>query len=294
MSTAAPDSYYGRPILKAPVWTWEVPAYFFTGGLAGASAGLAFAAERAGHEVLARRTWPVALGALSASPALLVSDLGRPERFLYMLRLVKPTSPMSVGSWVLTVGGLATAAATLIDRTGRLPRFGPVAGGAAALFGLPLTTYTAVLVANTAVPAWHEARRILPFAFAASAAASAGGAAAIVTPAGDAAPARRLGVAAGVAELAATEAMVRGLGSLGAPYREGPAARLAWASRASTAGGAALLGLAGRRRAAAAAGGALLLAGSLALRFSVMAAGRQSAADPAAVVEPQRARTGAP
>ncbi len=170
----APASYHGRPVLKAPVWTWEVPAYFFAGGLAGASAGLAFAAGHAGHDVLARRTWPVALGALSASPALLISDLGRPERFLNMLRLVKPTSPMSVGSWILTAGGAATAAATVLDRTGRLPRFGPAAQGAAALFGLPLTTYTAVLVANTAVPAWHEARRTLPFAFAAGAAASAG------------------------------------------------------------------------------------------------------------------------
>src|SRR5215218_8595674 len=101
-------SYHGRPVLKEPVWTWEVPCYFFVGGLAGASAPLALAAQAAGNRPLERRAWLTALAGAAVSPALLVSDLGRPERFLHMLRMVKPTSPMSLGAWALTVFGAAT------------------------------------------------------------------------------------------------------------------------------------------------------------------------------------------
>ena len=94
-------SYYGRPVLKAPVWTDEIPLYFFAGGLAGASCGLAYLAGRRGDDELARRAWINAAAAIGVSPLLLVADLGRPQRFLNMLRLFKVTSPMSVGSWIL-------------------------------------------------------------------------------------------------------------------------------------------------------------------------------------------------
>ena len=94
-------SYYGRPVIKEPVWTPEIPVYFFTGGLAGASAGLGVLAELRGNEVLARRAWAVALAGVAVSPVLLISDLGVPTRFLNMLRMFKVTSPMSVGSWIL-------------------------------------------------------------------------------------------------------------------------------------------------------------------------------------------------
>src|SRR3954454_18102102 len=104
-----PTSYYGRPVIKPPVWTWEIPTYFFTGGLGGASATFALAADLTGNRELARRSWLIALGGLAVSPLLLASDLGRPVRFLNMLRVFKVTSPMSVGSWVLTLGGIATA-----------------------------------------------------------------------------------------------------------------------------------------------------------------------------------------
>ncbi len=101
------DSYYGRPILKEPVWTWEIPAYFFFGGMAGAAAPFALLSELRGDEALARRAWLVALAGAAASPPLLIADLGRPERFHRMLRVIKPTSPMSVGSWIL--GASSTA-----------------------------------------------------------------------------------------------------------------------------------------------------------------------------------------
>ena len=187
------ESYYGRPILKEPTWTWEVPLYLFAGGIAGGAAALAAGARLAGNDELARRATLVNLAAISASPALLISDLGRPDRFLHMLRVVKPTSPMNVGTWVVSASGVASGVAGHVRAAGDPPARPCGRGRRRRACSRPfLSTYTAVLVANTAVPAWHEARRELPFVFAGSAAASAGAAVALVTPARSAGPARRL------------------------------------------------------------------------------------------------------
>jgi hypothetical protein len=283
------DSYYGRPILKAPVWTWEIPVYFFFGGMAGAAAPFALVSELRGDEALARRAWLVALGGIAASPPLLISDLGRPERFHHMLRMFKPTSPMSVGSWILGATSSAIALANARGLFGWFPRLGRAAG-ATAVLGPALATYTAVLVADTAIPAWHEARRELPFVFVSGGAMSAGSAVAL---AGGGAPARRLALVGAAGELASTTLMERRLGPLGEPYREGAAGHAARAAKALTATGGLLMALRGRRRAGAAAGGALMLAGALATRWAVYKAGFQSAADPKYVVEPQRARMAA-
>jgi polysulfide reductase-like protein len=289
--SAEPASYYGRPVLKKPVWSAEIPFYFFTGGLAGASAGLAFGAGLAGNDELARRAWLNAFAGIAASPPLLVSDLGRPARFFNMLRLFKVTSPMSVGSWVLAGSGLATTLAAADAWTGLVPAaVARPARPAAAVLGLPLVTYTAALVANTAVPAWHEARRTLPFVFAASAAMSAGGAALLTTPVERAAPARRLAVGGAAVSATAMELMSRRLGALGAPYQSGAAGTLKHVATALTLTGGGLVAGLGRRRGAAAAGGALLLAGAVCERWSVFRAGSQSAADPHATIGPQRAR----
>jgi DMSO reductase anchor subunit len=288
-----PRSYYGRPVIKEPVWTWEVPVYFFAGGTAGASAPLALVAGWVGNRRLAQRAWAVALAGAAASPVLLVSDLGRPERFLNMLRLVKPTSPMSLGSWVLAAFGSCTGVAAGHALLGRFPGRGPSAQAGAGALGPVLATYTAVLVANTAVPAWHEARRELPFVFAGSALASAGAAAAALTPPRDAAPARRAAVLGAGLELGAAARMERRLGSLAGPYRTGGAARYAKAARGLTAAGAGLLAAAGRRRAPAVLGGLAVLAGSAMERWAVFEAGRESARDPAYTVGPQRARVAA-
>jgi hypothetical protein len=298
-ATAARDgarSYYGQPVIKPPVWTPEVPLYFWSGGVAGASAGLALGAGLRGNDELARRAWAASLAGIAVSPPLLISDLGRPERFLNMLRMLKVTSPMSVGSWILAATGPAVAVAAANAWSGRLERSARVARPAAAALGLPLSTYTAALVANTSVPVWHESRALLPFVFAAGAGASAGAVAVAATPPRAASPARRLAIGAGVAELAAAAAMERRLGSLGEPYRRGRAGRYARTAKALTAVGAALIGAAGARsRPLAAAGAVLVAGGALAERFSVFHAGSQSAADPAYTVDPQRARLeGAP
>jgi hypothetical protein len=284
-------SYYGRPILKEPAWTLEVPWYFFTGGMAGASAPLAVAARMTGNQRLASSALTVAGAGIAASVPLLVSDLGRPERFHHMLRVFKPTSPMSMGSWALAAMGPAAVGAAVSDRLGILPGLGRVAEVISGVIGPSICTYTAALVANTAVPVWHEARQELPLVFAGSALASAGAASTLLTPAADAGPARRLAVTGAVVELAAGQVMERRLGELGEPYHQGVAGRYARLAKGCTAAGAAAIGLAGRRRRPLAmAGAGLLLAGSALERLAVYKAGFQSARDPKYVVKPQRAR----
>jgi len=285
------SSYYGRPVLKEPVWQPEIPWYFFTGGLAGASGVLSLVARLSGNETLARRSLYVGAAADLVSPALLVSDLGRPERFLNMFRVFKVTSPMSVGSWILGVSGGASTTAALLEATGRLKPVKYAAELVSALSGAPLATYTATLVSDTAIPVWHEARKELPFLFGSSAVASAGAAAAIVVPPAEAGPARRLALGGVVVENVLFEMMEKRLGMLGEPYTKGEAGKYKKLAMGCTVGGAALLGTLGRRsRVAAAAGGALVLAGEAALRWSVFKAGFQSARDPKYTVDPQRER----
>jgi formate-dependent nitrite reductase membrane component NrfD len=290
--SAAQRSYYGRPVIKEPVWTPEIPWYLFTGGLGGASAGLAYLAELGGSELLARRAWMIALGGVGSSPLLLISDLGRPERFLNMLRMFKVTSPMSVGSWVLVASGATTALSALNAVTGRFNGVATVAKPAAAALGLPLSTYTGALLSQTAVPVWHEARRELPALFAAGAAASAGAAAAVLTPVAQARQARRLALLGAAAELVVMPVMQRNLGELGEPYRSEASGAYAQAARRLTVAGASLLGLlAQRSRMAAVVAGTTLLAGAVCERWSVFKAGFQSARDPKFTVAAQRMRT---
>jgi hypothetical protein len=284
-------SYHGQQVIKDPVWTWEVPTYFFIGGVAGTSAGLAYLSELRGNEVQAKRGWAVALTGLSVSPLLLISDLGRPERFLNMLRMFKITSPMSVGSWILSGSGAATGFAAINAWTGWFPRLGAVAKPSAAALGLPLSTYTAALIANTSVPAWHEARKLLPYVFASGAALGAGAAGVAVTPVEDAGAARRLALGAAVVEGVAMELMTHRLGEHGEAYRKGRPGLYSNVSRACIVGGAALLAARGRpSRAAAVAAGAVLAAGALATRWAVFKAGPASASDPKYTVGPQRER----
>jgi hypothetical protein len=284
-------SYHGQPILKEPVWTWEIPCYFFAGGLAGASAGLAYLCELRGEDALARRAWGAALLGVGVSPALLISDLGKSTRFLNMLRMFKVTSPMSVGSWILSLSGASTTVAAANSWLGAFPRLARLARPTAALLGLPLSTYTAALIANTAVPVWHEARGTLPFVFGSGAALSAGAATVIAAPTHQARTARRLALLGAALELGSKELMERRLGESGDPYKQGAPATFGHAGHACLISGSLLLARRGKdSRAAAALGGALLLAGALSARWSVFKAGFSSVADPQHVVGPQRKR----
>jgi hypothetical protein len=169
--------YYGQPVLKPPVWTWEIPLYFFFGGIAGMSSVIALAAVLFHHVEVARAAmWLAAIAGPILSPILLIMDLGRPHLFLNMLRVFKHRSPMSMGAWILSAFG-ACAVPGLIALElhahqvfpGPLDQFLSVVAGifvfGSAIFGTFLATYTGVLIGATAIPAWFLHRTLLPIHF---------------------------------------------------------------------------------------------------------------------------------
>lgn len=300
-------SYYGRPVVKPAPWGDDVAIYLFLGGVAGGSALLGLGGQLTGRPALRRNARLSALSAVSLGAVALVKDLGRPERFLNMLRTFKVTSPMSVGSWILSAfsAGTAVSAVAEIDRMSgeRLP-LGPLrtvlravegpAGFEAALFAGPLAAYTAVLLGDTATPTWNAAHEELPFVFVSSAALASSGLAMITTPVREAGPARKLAVIGVLGDVAATRVMEHRMDPVAAePLHLGKAgAMLKWSERLAVAGGLGTL-LGGRNRAVAAASGLALLAASALTRFGVFEAGLASAKDPRYTIEPQKNRLAA-
>ena len=289
------SSYYGKPILNAPVWrSPDIPGYLFLGGLAGGSSLLAAGAQLTGRPALARASKAAAAGAAGLGLAGLVHDLGRPARLLNMLRVFKVTSPMSVGSWILSGYVPAAGAAAACALTGRLPRVGAAATAGAALLAPGLASYTAALFTDTAVPAWHEGHREMPFVFAGSAAMAAGGFGLVAAPLSENAPARNLALFGVGTEAIAFEQMARRMGMTAEPYRSGRAGAYIRAGQVLSVLGAAgaLLGLTGGRRgrAISALSGASLMAASAATRWAIFHAGLASARDPRYTVVPQRDR----
>ena len=300
-------SYYGRPVVKPAPWGHEVGAYLFLGGVAAGSGLLAAGAQLTGRPTLRRNARLSGLVAVTLSAAALVKDLGRPERFVNMLRTIKLTSPMSLGSWILSAfsAGIGVAAVSEIDRmTGdRLP-LGPLrpvlraaegtAGLGAAVFAPPLGVYTAVLLADTATPTWNAAHEDLPFVFVSSASLAASGLAMITTPVAETGPARRLAVLGVVGDLVAMKVMERRMDPVSAePLHHGtPGRLLKWSERLVIAGGLGTL-LGGRRRSIAVLSGCALMAASALTRFGVFEAGLESARDPRYTIEPQKRRLAA-
>ena len=284
------SSYYGRPVVKETVWGPDIPAYLFLGGLAGASSALAAGAQLTGQAELARAAKVGAAGAISLSMVALVHDLGRPMRFVNMLRVLKVTSPMSVGTWILSGYTPLALAAAGCAVTRRLPRSGLAATLAAAVLGPAVASYTSVLLGDTAAPAWHEAHRELPFVFVGSAACAAGGLGMLAVRPEQAGQAARLALLGGTGELVAKKLMMRRLGGQAEPYQQGRAGKLMGAAGLLTATGLAGVVLAGRSRLGAPLAGAALMAASALTRFGVFEAGRGSARDPKYTVGPQRTR----
>src|SRR4051795_1919263 len=217
-------SYYGRPIIKAPVWkSPDVPLYLFLGGAAGTSSLLAALGDLSGRSKLARSGRFVAGGGAIASVGFLVHDLGRPERFLHMLRVMKPTSALSVGSYILSPFSAAAGATAAVELLGWFPRLKRFGGVVAAIFGGPMATYTAVLLANPAVPSWRAPHRQLPFVFSGSAMAAGGGLCMALTPLDESEPARKMAMIGAAIELPAIRPG-EGYDSIVAePYHEGRA-----------------------------------------------------------------------
>jgi hypothetical protein len=299
-------SYYGRPIIKAAVWHGDIAAYLFTGGLAAGSALLAAGGGATGRPALRRAGRISALGAIGASTYFLVHDLGRPERFLHMLRVAKPTSPMSMGTWILSAFGAAAGVAAVAEAAPLLPGHGitglarkvlpplGTAGQYAAAVAAPaLATYTAVLLADTATPSWHAVYPELPFLFAGSALASGAAVGLIAAPADQAGPARRMVICGAALELYAGHVVEHGNGLLSEPYRDGKAGKLMKAGRALTVLGVAGAVLGRRSRVVSALSGLSLLTASLATRFGIFEGGLASARDPKYTVVPQRERLAA-
>ncbi|MFF3562375.1 NrfD/PsrC family molybdoenzyme membrane anchor subunit [Streptomyces sp. NPDC002574] len=299
---AAFTSYYGRPVLKPPVWEWMVPAYLLTGGLSAGAALLAAGADLTDRPSLCRSCRIGGFGALLASSYLLIGDLGRPLRFHHMMRVAKPSSPMSVGTWILLTYGPGSSLAGMIAMLPKAwrPRgaigttvdwVARLGGISAAAIAPALASYTAVLLSQTAVPAWHEAHKELPFVFTGSAAASGAGLAMICAPVSEAGPARRLALVGAAIEIAAAQRIDRKPQFETSAFTHGSAHTMRKASEYLTlAGAAAALTYARRSRVVAALGGLALLAGSAFQRFGTFEAGVASTKDPAYVVKPQRER----
>src|SRR3954470_20131650 len=242
-------SYYGRQIVKTPVWkSPDVPLYLFLGGAAGSSAILGALADVTDRPALTKVARLTAAGGSMGSVVFLPHALGRPERFLHMLRVLKPTSPLSVGTYILSPFSAAAAATAAVELLGWFPRLNRFGGVVAALFGGPLATYTGVLLANTAVPSWHAAHKELPFVFGASGMAAGGGLTMALSPIEEAGPSRKMAVAGAVVELAAMHRVETEFGIVREPYHEGKAGKLLRAAKSCTAAGAALTVVAGRRR----------------------------------------------
>lgn len=283
--------YYGLPIVKPPVWTWEIPAYFFVGGLSGMAAAIALAAALFGGDpALVRASLWTAVGGSLLSAVLLILDLGRPLRFLNMLRVFKWRSPMSVGAWTLTVfGGFSGAAAVLVEWGGAPAGLVLAAVAGAGVSGTVLATYTGVLIGSTAIPAWFTHRRALPLHFGV---AGLGSAAAFLELAGFRLPElHAIGLAAAAAEtlLGAIFELDRH-GAADRALREGRPGFLLRASGLLAGPAALVLRLVGWIPGAAVA----FLLGALVSRYGWLEAGRVSGVDPEATLSAQRSGAAAP
>jgi len=293
-------TYYDRPTIKEPVWIWAVPAYFYVGGAAGAAAVVGATTQALNREALAglvkRCRWIAATGSAVGS-GLLIYDLGRPERFLNMLRVFRPTSVLNIGSWILASSGFLSGTSAALSGAGALRALGDAAGYGAGVVGMPLSGYTAVLLSDTAVPLWQGTRRTLPPLFVASALSSAASLLSFISLSEDEERiVERLSVIGKGCELAAMLVVERDAArvpKVAVPLHEGTGGSLWKAAKVLAAGGlaASLLSRGGRVKRVAAA--TLGTAGALALRFAVFHAGKASSRDPRATASQQRAGHGA-
>lgn len=292
-------TYYGRPMLKESVWSVDIPIYYFLGGTAGAALTLGAAAQlvspRGKHplrKLSAICHWTGIVGS-TVGAAFLIHDLGRSSRFLYMMRVFRPTSPMNLGAWILA-GAAPTAITTglLVNRRGLLGEIGEATGYLSGLFGAALAGYTGVLVSNSAIPIWQDARRWVPVMFIASSASAAASIVEIVS--GDRRTrvvTRIFGTAGRIAEIAATKQAERAASTtpkVAEPMREGRPGVLWKTATALTVASLGASFLPGRGRKAGIIAGMLGIAGSLCLRFAVHYISNASARDPKASFQQQR------
>jgi formate-dependent nitrite reductase membrane component NrfD len=291
---ASEMSYHGNPVLKPPTWTWQVPLYFFVGGVAGISALIALVAHLFGVAGLTRAGLWIGFAVALISAPLLIADLGRPARFLNMLRVFKVRSAMSVGAWTLSAFSSAVGMA-VVCRELVVAGYGSdfllviewTAEFAAALSGLILASYTSVLLGVTAIPVWSENRKLVPVVFLAG---GLGSAAAVLEFLGFLVPVTQfIGIVAGTVEIVVAILIELRGRYVDRPLREGS---VGWLTRA----GAVLAGPTslllrifwGRSSVARYVAAGCFIIGALIARYAWIGAGRVSSRDPQALFRIQR------
>ncbi len=294
-STTSP-SYYGHPMLKQPTWIWSIPTYFYVGGVAGVSGAFSAAAQVFAPDsmraLVTHGRWVATVGG-AISAGLLIHDLGRPERFLYMLRVFRPTSPMSMGSWILTTFSTCMGGAAILPLGPRFfrPFAGPL-GLLGGVLGLGLSGYTGVLISQTAVPVWQESYRTMPVMFLASGTAAAAAFLEFFSfNRRETKAIERFGLIGKMTELASAVVLERDANQItrvGRPLKAGLSGFLWQTAKLLTAAGIILSLTPGKSRSKRIASGLIGTAGSLFLRFGIFYAGKASARDPRSSFDQQR------
>jgi formate-dependent nitrite reductase membrane component NrfD len=288
------STYYGVPVLKEPVWTWTIAAYFYAGGVAGMSATLGSAAQLLGgsemRSLVIKTRWIATAGA-AISIGLLIQDLGRPERFLHMLRVFKLTSPMSMGSWILSAFSAMAGASAVLPYGPQMFRplagvFGIVAG----LLGLPLAAYTGVLLVQTAVPLWKN-RLWSVLALCSGTAAASSFLDLLPLNAKEARAIQIFGLIGECGELLVASEIEREAARVqrvNRPLHEGLTGFLWQSAKVLTVASAVVSIAPGHSRKKRIAAGLLGTAAGICVRFAYFFAGKRSARDPRATFEQQR------
>jgi formate-dependent nitrite reductase membrane component NrfD len=288
--------YEDVPILKRPVWGWEIAVYFFVEGVSAGMYALGTIADLVGLE---RHRNTIAYGRLTAlfammpAPGLLIADLGRPERFHHMLRVFKPRSPMNLGSWALTSYALFTSIRALHGFSHRFPRIPLlhnllklVPERLASVAGLPsaltMLSYPGVLLESTSIPVWAHTPYLGPLIAASSVGSAAAAISLIAESTHDALAIRqveRVENASVVAEGACLGAYLASARGAAKPLVSGGQSKLFWVGAVTLGMVAPLLLRRRESRAARIAGSLLTLAGSFALKWTITHAGPESASD---------------
>ena len=282
--SGAPVATASHSVIKKSPWSWDIPAYYYVGGATGGLMTLSAAATLCNRsqttDLIQRSRWLATAGAV-LSAYLLIHDLGRPSRFLYMLRVFRPTSPMSMGSWIL----VAFSTFTGLSAVTKSDLFGVVGG----IFGLALSGYTGVLVSNTVVPIWRQPHRLMPLLFLSSGASSA----ASLLDLFEATPAEHratelFGIAGKSVELATAALIEREVAPISQPLYHGPSGAIWQAGKVLTAASLVLSLIPKPGRTLRITTGVLGTAGAIAMRFGIHYAGQVSADDSSATFHQQR------
>ncbi len=294
-------TYYERPVIKKSVWSWTIPAYYYAGGASGGAMVLGAAATLLNRGQLAglvRQSRLIGMGGGIVSSALLIYDLGKPSRFLYMLRVFRPTSPMSVGSWILVLFSSAAGVSALAASGPRpVRRMGDTAAVVAGVLGLGLMGYTGVLVSHTSVPLWQRLHRLLPVLFSAS---GVGSAASLFDLCGGNPLERRavtvFGTAGRLTELVVAELVERRLATVPEavrPLQDGFSGVVWEAAKVFTAANLVLTIIPHSSNYLRRTAGVFGTLGALCTRLSIHYAGQRSAMNPRATFHQQRSGEGA-